>query len=437
MYDGNAHTISPEVTVPESGYTLKYGASYGGISLDELTYTTAGTHPIYYSVSATDYTTYKGKATLRITKAAFPTNITVTPPTPLTLDYARHNQTLAEAGSCTGYEMAYALGENGENAPTTGWSTTIPQGKQSGSYYVWYKVLGGENYKDSNPAYVVATINEPVWHTVSFTVNNSAMGSLGVRFVIYEFRTDITDTTCLKGDEIELVATPKEGCNFVRWEDNSTDKNRVVTINQDTTITAYFTGFDITANEDPQHAGVYYSTFYHGSVDYALPANVEAYTATVSGDNMLLKKVAVPGDILPAETAVVLRASQEKFTLTPSDATPISVENNALRGTDEDMNVPSNRCYVLSGADGFVGFYTVSSPYTLKAHKAYIDLDNLPGGVTNAPRRMRFVFSEEQTATGMENVQNEETKAQKVMIDGVMYIIRGEHMYDAQGRIVK
>ena len=194
---------------------------------------------------------------------------------------------------------------------------------------------------------------------------------------------------------------------------------------------------DITAKADPVNAGVYYSTFYDGSRQLQLPANVEAYTATVSGDKMLLKKVAVPGDILPAATAVVLRASQAAFTLTPSAASPVSVENNALRGTDVNMEVPSEHCYVLSGADGFVGFYPLSAPYTLSAHKAYIDLDNLPGGPSSAPRRLRFVFSEEQSATGMENVQNEETKAQKVMIDGVMYIIRGEHMYDAQGQIVK
>ena len=194
---------------------------------------------------------------------------------------------------------------------------------------------------------------------------------------------------------------------------------------------------NITAKLDPVNDGVYYSTFYDGSRQLQLPANVEAYTATVSGDKMLLKKVAVPGDILPAATAVVLRASQADFTLTPSAASPVSVENNALRGTDVNMDVPSDHCYVLSGADGFVGFYPLSAPYTLSAHKAYIDLDNLPGGPSSAPRRLRFVFSEEQTATGMENVQNEETKAQKVMIDGVMYIIRGEHMYDAQGQIVK
>ena len=32
---------------------------------------------------------------------------------------------------------------------------------------------------------------------------------------------------------------------------------------------------------------------------------------------------------------------------------------------------------------------------------------------------------------------NNLTQAQKVMIDGVMYIIRGEHMYDAQGQVIK
>ncbi len=194
---------------------------------------------------------------------------------------------------------------------------------------------------------------------------------------------------------------------------------------------------NITAKEDPVNDGVYYSTFYDGSRQLQLPANVEAYTATVSSDKMLLKKVAVPGDILPAATAVVLRASQADFTLTPSAASPVSVENNALRGTDVNMEVPSEDCYVLSGADGFVGFYPLSAPYTLSAHKAFIDLDNLPGGANNAPRRLRFVFSEEQTATGMENVQGDNVQSTKVLENGVLYIIKNGVRYDAQGQIVK
>ena len=193
----------------------------------------------------------------------------------------------------------------------------------------------------------------------------------------------------------------------------------------------------ITAKPDPVNDGVYYSTFYDGTRQLQLPANVEAYTATVSGDKMLLKKVAVPGDILPAATAVVLRASQADFTLTPSAASPVSVENNTLHGTDVNMGVPSDHCYVLSGADGFVGFYPLSAPYTLTAHKAYIDLDNLPGGANNAPRRLRFVFSEEQTATGMENVQGDNVQSTKVLENGVLYIIKNGVRYNAQGQIVK
>jgi hypothetical protein len=194
---------------------------------------------------------------------------------------------------------------------------------------------------------------------------------------------------------------------------------------------------DITAKQDPVNDGVYYSTFYDGSRQLQLPADVEAYTATVSGDKMLLKKVAVPGDILPAATAVVLRASQADFTLTPSAASPVSVENNALRGTDVNMGVPSDHCYVLSGADGFVGFYPLSAPYTLSAHKAFIDLDNLPGGAKNAPRRIRFVYSEANEATGVENVQGDNVQSTKVLEDGVIYIERNGVRYNAQGQIVK
>ena len=196
---------------------------------------------------------------------------------------------------------------------------------------------------------------------------------------------------------------------------------------------------NITAKPDPVNPGVYYSTFYDGSRQLQLPANVEAYTATVSGDKMLLKKVAVPGDILPAATAVVLRASQADFTLTPSAASPVSVENNALRGTDVNMEVPSDHCYVLSGADGFVGFYPLLAPYTLSAHKAYIDLDNLPGGANNAPRRLRFVFNEEKVATGVENTDASAKigGSEKVIENGVLYIIKNGVRYDAQGQVIK
>jgi hypothetical protein len=55
----------------------------------------------------------------------------------------------------------------------------------------------------------------------------------------------------------------------------------------------------------------------------------------------------------------------------------------------------------------------------------------------NAPRR-RVVMTVhgEQTATGCENINASETPV-KMIIDGQLYILRGEKMYDATGKLVK
>jgi len=197
---------------------------------------------------------------------------------------------------------------------------------------------------------------------------------------------------------------------------------------------------NITANQDPQHAGVYYSTFYDSSVRFALPAGVEAYVAAISGDDLLLTKIAQGGQIIPADNAVILKSGVQNYTLTPSDEAPVSfsVVNN-LQGTDVAINTPSN-CYVLSGQDGKVGFYQYSGN-TLNAHKAYVIYTG--GGSGIAPRRMYFVFNEEQTATRVEsqksNVESQEseTASRKVIENGQLVIIRDGMRYNAQGQVVR
>jgi hypothetical protein len=42
-----------------------------------------------------------------------------------------------------------------------------------------------------------------------------------------------------------------------------------------------------------------------------------------------------------------------------------------------------------------------------------------------------------QVATGMESIQPSEISNQKVLINGQLFILRGEKMYDATGRLVK
>ena len=73
------------------------------------------------------------------------------------------------------------------------------------------------------------------------------------------------------------------------------------------------------------------------------------------------------------------------------------------------------------------------------ANRCYIDYSQVPpvSSPNPAPGRKRVVIGgAPQVATGNENINASETPV-KVMIDGQMYILRGEKMYDTTGRLVK
>lgn len=113
----------------------------------------------------------------------------------------------------------------------------------------------------------------------------------------------------------------------------------------------------------------------------------------------------------------------------------MSEVENALQGSDIIAPAPANT-YVLSGtAEYGVGFYRINSE-NLKAHKAYVVLAGLQN---NAPRRLRFVFNEEKVATGVENTDASAKigGSEKVIENGVLYIIKNGVKYNAQGQIVK
>lgn len=66
-------------------------------------------------------------------------------------------QALITAGSAAGGTMQYALGDKSSAAGA--YSTSIPTGTYAGTYYVWYKVVGDADHKDTEPAYITVTID--------------------------------------------------------------------------------------------------------------------------------------------------------------------------------------------------------------------------------------------------------------------------------------
>ena len=193
--------------------------------------------------------------------------------------------------------------------------------------------------------------------------------------------------------------------------------------------------FAISAKQDPDDAGLYYSTFFNSTQKYALPNDgTKAFVAKIEGTDMTMIEIASGAQVIPANTAVILQSSTASFSLTPSDESAVTFDlaDNQLQGYDEATAAPAN-CYVLSGksADNTVqgvGFYEYHG--TLAAHKAYLIYSG-----SGAPKRMRFIFNNEQQATGIDNA--EVLKSEKRIENGQLIIIKNGVRYNAQGQVVK
>lgn len=98
---------------------------------------------------------------------------------------------------------------------------------------------------------------------------------------------------------------------------------------------------------------------------------------------------------------------------------------------DEKCYILQNNQYrqVLAGADA-----------RIKSNRAYIILDDIgrtEPALAPGRRRISMGVQSEQVATGIGNVQGDEVQSSKVLINGQLFILRGEKMYDATGRLVK
>ena len=200
----------------------------------------------------------------------------------------------------------------------------------------------------------------------------------------------------------------------------------------------------VPTNEDPENPSYHYSTFFHSTQNYKLTNDgTQAFIADLSNNDLVLTMIAEGTQVIPANTAVILRktGSADPVVLNPTAENGVSVnpDDNSLKGVDvatpvtDITGLTTTNCYVLSGSvQHGVGFYRINTD-NLKAHKAYVKFTGTPN---NAPKKMRFVFNQEQVVTDIDNA-NADIKAEKRIENGVLYIIKNGVRYNVQGQIVK
>ena len=149
----------------------------------------------------------------------------------------------------------------------------------------------------------------------------------------------------------------------------------------------------------------------------------------------------VPYIFLPNEGAEQLGV----FYTDNANATPAADGVNGLIGyigASEDPSdaapVPHNEGNYILNNNQYREVVYENSAYVL-SHRAYIKLAAInPTEPALAPGRRRISMNVQQAevATGMDNLYNGE-QPMKVMIDGQLFILRGEKMYNANGQLVK
>lgn len=177
-------------------------------------------------------------------------------------------------------------------------------------------------------------------------------------------------------------------------------------------------------------------------VKVAVPDGVTAYKATYSnegGDEQLVLD-AVSGAI-PANEGVLLRGEADHvYTFSPTNDDAGDYAGNALKGcpvrTDITSVAATNDIFCLRYSElySLTGFFIYSGQY-IAAGKAYLPLPKAEP--SSAPRRIRFVFREEQGTTGFDPTNAEAVPTTKFIENGQLYIRRGDAVYTIQGVRVK
>ncbi|SFC42936.1 dockerin type I domain-containing protein [Ruminococcus albus] len=211
-YDEAAHGIT--VDIGDSDAVVYYASeeltkdNYKTVgTTEDLTFSDAGEYTVYFYVVSDNYIPVPagGSNTISIAKAEAKFD---TKPTAIAdLKFNGEEQALVLAGSSEDGRYVYAVSDSEEQAPDDeAYSEDIPDGKEAGTYFVWFKVKGDKNTLDTEAECVEAVIDE----------NSSSLGDVN-----NDGKINVTDITkiaahvkgkkLLKNDEFIRADVNKDG----------------------------------------------------------------------------------------------------------------------------------------------------------------------------------------------------------------------------------
>ena len=185
-----------------------------------------------------------------------------------------------------------------------------------------------------------------------------------------------------------------------------------------------------------------------GATFYQIASRNETYPDKIDFEEVM------PGEELKAGEPYIFKSNTGKIELyygETEETTPQTVrgmignyESSTLDIDEENkldiLYIANNKLYNCSNL--------VGGKLILNDHRAYIKMSDVPtyaeyqasqsnSQPNNARRRVTLSMNGTNSATDIDNIFGNDTKAEKVLINGQLFILRGGKMFDATGRLVK
>lgn len=303
--------------------------------------------------------------------------------------------------------------------------------------------------KSNNPKIISCYQSTSTYPTVALYVPKP------VKYTVTFDKNDGSATTSVEVIKNEKVAQPedpsRDGYTFNYWTLNAVEYDFNTPVTDNITLVANWT--ENPAPSTPDYTRNVTNGNY-GTICLPKAGTIEGAKLfeVAYFDGSMIYVDEILGGEMAAGVPYIFQATSTQLNVTYNDNTDepvVAGDANGLHGfynlTDENATLPladnaslgnyilySNAYWLVSGRAAYIANY-----------RAYIKLGEIS---TTAPeptpgqaprRRVAMTVHGEQVATGMDNVQGDNVQCTKVLIDGQLFIIRGEKMYDAKGQLVK
>ena len=403
-YTGEAKDLITAGVAKFGDVLYKLGAD-GTYSKTIPTATDANTtgYTVYYKVEGTD--NYAGIAEASIVVAIAKANVTITQaPTANTLTYTGAAQALVEAGTVSAGTMVYSKTINGT------FTAAIPEETNAGTYTVYYKVDGNDNYNG---------IDASETNKVSVTINPATITGVTLLLeepLVYSGEPQTVEIATVTAGTLVLT---NENTDFAKVFDisgNSATERGTHTVTITAKENSNFTGsatadFSIkyrTASLD--FAGQTFGTFYYPEENLELPETIKAYIISgVSGNSVTLTDL----NYIPMGVPVLVEKIEG--TATRPEANP-ETTSNMLKYASENasLNRSAGTLYVL-----YNGMFVRATNNTVAAQNVYLQV---PVSTPNSARTLSIKGGDGTTAIESVNrIESSDT----------------DRWYDMQGRRIE